>query len=100
MPTKLAKYLPEMSSDQIAELYGSITQVMMYPTGDPVREGVSNGTSVSTFHIVNDRSDPCLPSLRRRHEDHLHHRNMHKRPPAYLQSIPEGLLPRRQAKRC
>ncbi|KAF7791097.1 hypothetical protein EIP86_002058 [Pleurotus ostreatoroseus] len=31
-----------MSSDQIAELYGSITQVMMYPTGDPVREGVSN----------------------------------------------------------
>lgn len=100
MPTKLAKYLPEMSSDQIAELYGSITQVMMYPDGDPIREGVSNGTFLSTLRIVKRKPNPCLSSLRRRHEDHLHHRNMYKRSAAYLQSVYEGLFPRRQAKRC
>ncbi|KAG0701988.1 major facilitator superfamily domain-containing protein [Suillus ampliporus] len=42
MPGNLAKYLPWMTDEQRAELYGSIDLVQSYPRGDPVREGVIN----------------------------------------------------------
>jgi hypothetical protein len=45
MPGNLEKYLPWLSDEQRAELYGSITLAASYPRGDPVREGVINGTS-------------------------------------------------------
>lgn len=40
MPGNLEKYLPWLSDEQRAELYGSITLAASYPRGDPVREGV------------------------------------------------------------
>ncbi|KAF9234946.1 major facilitator superfamily domain-containing protein [Melanogaster broomeanus] len=40
MPDNLAKYLPWLTDEQRAELYGSITSVTSSPRGDPVREGV------------------------------------------------------------
>ncbi|EIW85960.1 MFS general substrate transporter [Coniophora puteana RWD-64-598 SS2] len=40
MPENLAKYLPELSDEQRKALYGSITDVVKYPRGDPIREGV------------------------------------------------------------
>jgi len=42
MPANLEKYLPWLSDEQRAELYGSITLAASYPRGDPVREGVIN----------------------------------------------------------
>ncbi|KAG2072951.1 MFS general substrate transporter [Suillus decipiens] len=42
MPVNLEKYLPWLSDEQRAELYGSITLAASYPPGDPVREGVIN----------------------------------------------------------
>ncbi|OJA19063.1 hypothetical protein AZE42_09040 [Rhizopogon vesiculosus] len=42
MPANLEKYLPELSDEQRAQLYGSITSARAYPRGDPVREGVIN----------------------------------------------------------
>lgn len=39
MPGKLAKYVPLPQAERDA-LYGSITTVLTYPRGDPVREGV------------------------------------------------------------
>ncbi|KAI0076314.1 drug:h+ antiporter [Panus rudis PR-1116 ss-1] len=40
MPDKLAKHLPDVPEDLRAELFGSITDVVTYPRGDPIREGV------------------------------------------------------------
>ncbi|KAG2338806.1 drug:h+ antiporter [Suillus weaverae] len=40
MPVNLEKYLPWLTDEQRAELYGSITLAASYPRGDPVREGV------------------------------------------------------------
>ncbi|KIJ58509.1 hypothetical protein HYDPIDRAFT_178059 [Hydnomerulius pinastri MD-312] len=40
MPANLEKYLPWLTDEQRAELYGSITSVTSSPRGDPVREGV------------------------------------------------------------
>lgn len=42
MPSNLEKYLPWLTDEQRAELYGSITLAASYPRGDPVREGVIN----------------------------------------------------------
>ncbi|KAG1723279.1 major facilitator superfamily domain-containing protein [Suillus lakei] len=42
MPVNLEKYLPWLTDEQRAELYGSITLAASYPQGDPVREGVIN----------------------------------------------------------
>ncbi|KAG1768050.1 MFS general substrate transporter [Suillus placidus] len=42
MPVNLEKYLPWLTDEQRAELYGSITLAASYPRGDPVREGVIN----------------------------------------------------------
>lgn len=47
MPANLEKYLPWLSDEQRAELYGSITLAASYPRGDPVRDGVINGAFVS-----------------------------------------------------
>ena len=49
MPRKLEKYLPGMPDAERGELFGSIMQVMMYPFGDPVREGVILGALVPIF---------------------------------------------------
>lgn len=43
MPDNLAKNLPQLSAEQRAQLFGSITDVLEYPRGDPVREGVIEG---------------------------------------------------------
>lgn len=43
MPDNLAKNLPQLSAEQREELFGSITDVLTYPRGDPVREGVIAG---------------------------------------------------------
>jgi hypothetical protein len=49
MPANLEKYLPWLSDEQRAELYGSITLAASYPRGDPVRDGVIDGAFVSCF---------------------------------------------------
>jgi hypothetical protein len=46
MPANLEKYLPWLSDEQRAELYGSITLAASYPLGDPVREGVISGAFI------------------------------------------------------
>lgn len=43
MPKNLAKYLPFLSDAERKELFGSITDVIKYPRGDPTREGVISG---------------------------------------------------------
>ncbi|KAH8118651.1 drug:h+ antiporter [Phellopilus nigrolimitatus] len=40
MPGRLAAALPGLSADERAALFGSITDVLAYPRGDPIREGV------------------------------------------------------------
>ncbi|KAG6334320.1 hypothetical protein ID866_4765 [Astraeus odoratus] len=40
MPQNLEKFLPWLSDEERAELFGSITSVTSLPYGDPVREGV------------------------------------------------------------
>ncbi|KAG2031329.1 hypothetical protein BDR03DRAFT_1030605, partial [Suillus americanus] len=40
MPANLEKYLPWLTDEKRAELFGSITLAASYPLGDPVREGV------------------------------------------------------------
>ncbi|KAK0190166.1 drug:h+ antiporter [Armillaria mellea] len=45
MPDKLAKYLPSVSAEERAALYSSITTVITYPRGDPIREGVISAYS-------------------------------------------------------
>ena len=43
MPGKLAKHLPFISEEDRATLFGSITQVLAYDRGTPIREGVIAG---------------------------------------------------------
>ena len=43
MPKNLAKFIPFVSADERAALFGSITDVTQYPRGDPIREGVIEG---------------------------------------------------------
>lgn len=49
MPTQLAKHLPSLSSDQIAQLFGDIELVLQYPRGSDVREGVIAGALSSSL---------------------------------------------------
>ncbi|KAI0781782.1 drug:h+ antiporter [Abortiporus biennis] len=42
MPKRLAKYLPNLSEADRDALFGSITDAVAYPRGDPIREGVIN----------------------------------------------------------
>ena len=52
MPDNLAKNLPQLSAEQRAELFGSITDVLTYPRGDPIREGVITGKSYKLFPSI------------------------------------------------
>ena len=45
MPVKLAEHLPNVNQTTRDELFGSITDVMALPFGDPTREGVIAGAS-------------------------------------------------------
>ncbi len=45
MPAKLAQHLPDTDQATRDALFGSITDVMTYPFGDPTREGVIAGAS-------------------------------------------------------
>lgn len=47
MPTALEEYLPFVTPERRAELFGSITAAASYPMGDPVRTGVIAGMSPS-----------------------------------------------------
>ncbi|KAG1809750.1 major facilitator superfamily domain-containing protein [Suillus plorans] len=42
MPSNLEKYLPSLSAEERAELFGSIRSAASYPLGHPIREGVIN----------------------------------------------------------
>lgn len=57
MPGKLEKYLPGVSAEQRALLYGSITTVRAQPRGDPTREGVISGMSTHppTYSLIYSR---------------------------------------------
>jgi hypothetical protein len=43
MPEKLAQYLPDVSEEDRAALFASITTVTQYERGTVIREGVING---------------------------------------------------------
>ena len=43
MPGNLEKELPQLSENERKALFGSITDVLKYPRGDPIREGVIAG---------------------------------------------------------
>ena len=45
MPVKLAEHLPGVDQATRDSLFGSITDVMAFPFGDPTRDGVIAGTS-------------------------------------------------------
>lgn len=47
MPGKLAHYLPDVAQADRDALYASITSVVAYPRGDPIREGVISGMKFS-----------------------------------------------------
>lgn len=49
MPSNLAKYLPSLSDSERSKLYGNISSVLDIPRGDPVREGVIEGSFVGHF---------------------------------------------------
>ncbi|KAG1847454.1 major facilitator superfamily domain-containing protein [Suillus tomentosus] len=42
MPGNLEKYLPSLTNEERAELFGSIRSAASYPLGHPIREGVIN----------------------------------------------------------
>lgn len=56
MSDNVAKNLPLWSVDQRACLFGSITDVLTYHRGDPVREGVISGT-FNAHHFLYQHSD-------------------------------------------
>lgn len=43
MPSNLARELPQISKEERDALFGSITDVLAYPRGSEIREGVING---------------------------------------------------------
>ena len=45
MPVKLTEHLPDVDQATRDSLFGSITDVMAFPFGDPTRDGVIAGTS-------------------------------------------------------
>lgn len=49
MPGKLKEALPELSEDERMALFGSIKDVLKYPRGDPIREGVIIGACLCKF---------------------------------------------------
>ena len=57
MPARLAAHLPGVDQAARDKLFGSITDVMALPFGDPTREGAIAGASPSLS------LSPLLPSL-------------------------------------
>ncbi len=52
MPIKLAFYLPSLSAEDRATLFGSLVAVTAYPRGNPIREGVISGElSCDAHHL-------------------------------------------------
>ena len=49
MPKNLAKNLPQLSDADRQKLFGSITDAVAYPRGDPIREGVISGTFTALY---------------------------------------------------
>lgn len=45
MPAALTKHLPGVPEANVKLLFGSITAVVQYPRGHPIREGVIDGLS-------------------------------------------------------
>jgi hypothetical protein len=43
MPGRLAKHLSFISTEEQQALFGSITNILAYPPGDPIREGAIQG---------------------------------------------------------
>ncbi|KJA24470.1 hypothetical protein HYPSUDRAFT_200666 [Hypholoma sublateritium FD-334 SS-4] len=53
MPIKLVFYLPSLSAEDRATLFGSLVAVTAYPRGNPIREGVISGVfSYDAHHIL------------------------------------------------
>ena len=52
MPVKLAEHLPDVDQATRDSLFGSITDVMAFPFGDPTREGVIAGASRPPPYLV------------------------------------------------
>lgn len=50
MPIKLAFYLPSLSAEDRATLFGSLLAVTAYPRGSPNREGVISGVFLFDAH--------------------------------------------------
>ena len=59
MPVKLAEHLPNVNQTTRDQLFGSITDVMALPFGDPTREGVIAGTSWSPSRCGSGLSLTC-----------------------------------------
>ena len=51
MPGKLAEHIPGANETVIAELFASITNVIAFPIGDPVRDGAIQGASSSFLSL-------------------------------------------------
>ena len=43
MPANLEKYLPDVTPEKRAELFGSVFSAAALPRGDPIREGTILG---------------------------------------------------------
>ncbi|TYJ53742.1 hypothetical protein B9479_005650 [Cryptococcus floricola] len=52
MPEELAKHIPSANATTIASLYGSITQIALYPTDDPIRTGAIAAYQAVMFKLV------------------------------------------------
>lgn len=49
MPGRLAIHLPFVPEEDRLQLFGSITAVIAFPRGDPIREGAINGKLVLDY---------------------------------------------------
>ena len=52
MPANLERELPMLSKKEIEALFGSITDVLAYPRGHPIREGVIAGAFIPYMNYV------------------------------------------------
>ncbi|ORY20677.1 major facilitator superfamily domain-containing protein [Naematelia encephala] len=59
MPRELRKHVPGANETLIRELYGSITDIAMYPEGDPIRQG-----AIKAYQDVMQDSIADLPRYR------------------------------------
>lgn len=62
MPWKLGEHLPGVDATTRAELFGSITDIMVYSYIDPTRQGVISGTYPVLFLVLAPSLHAaCLP---------------------------------------